>query len=99
MDRGTLYFIVFAIVVVSCIVTFIVYISRPPQYDYFAIEGKILDVKTGERLTLIWENDDGTFVLTFGSTSKALPIGKEITLTYYFMPHSSFPWIENVEVC
>lgn len=99
MDKGTFAAIVLIISIAFVFVALIIYASRLPRYDYYTIEGRIVQIWGGERTTIVWENNCGTHGLTFISTSLPLPIGENIRITYYYTgSHSSYPIIENIEV-
>lgn len=88
-----------AVLVVVALLIYLVTNPPPPrpERDYITIEGRIVEVKTGDRLVLIWENVDGTFAIRFSYTGEFLPIGENIRLTYFQTKYGS-RIIENVEL-
>lgn len=99
MNRNDWTFIAFVLIIVVGCSTFFYFLTRPLTYDYLTIEGRITGIRGGERMTIMWDDNDGSHGLTFRYTSLPLPIGKNVRITYYYVgSHSSFPYIENVEV-
>ena len=56
--------------------------EETPEEEILIIKGKVVDVTYGLPITVMLENEDGTFALKFFNTPSSIPIDKYVQLQF-----------------